>query len=162
MAPLSHASSPPTGGQQGQYHIYGEGLPLPWPFPWARECPVKWSQLAGRYRLEASSSNDEIELKITVINTRGLRMIKIARFDENQQLLAQGAGLLVQNQRMVEVMLQPTRADQPAIRASLKLHFSDLSGSCEMSSLTPILTLQVLSIDEVAEIQYRLVRRYAH
>lgn len=141
-----------------QFVPYGEGMPAPWPFPWAKECPVKWSSLSGRYVMYDEFERGEVDLKLSILNRNGLRMMRISRFSSDGKILSDGFSVMTNSQKSVRVYLRPMSSRTPPVWASLKLHF-DKDFSCEMSRLVPILTLHERRANSSSEAQYRLVRR---
>lgn len=133
-----------------------EGLPLPWPFPWAKECPVDWQRMAGRYVLSDSVNEEEIDLKITVITTNGFRLVRLSRIDHHGQVVADGFAYVSLNQRMLRMKLVPRdRYDSPSW-ALIKLHYSDWNLGCAEDHLVPILSLE--RNNSSRSNHYRLVR----
>lgn len=144
---------------KGQFHPYGEGLPLPWPFPWAEDCLVQWSKITGRYLLEDNAEKQEVELKISMVTQRGQRSIRISRFDRHGVMISDGRVPLTADQRSVDVELRPLTSEGYPVLASLKMYYDSADYSCEMSRLVPILALTELRPEKQKEVQYRLVRR---
>jgi hypothetical protein len=138
---------------------YGEGLPLPWPFPWAEECPVKWSSISGRYLLADSDLGQAVELKISIVTQKGLRLVRISRFDRQGLMISDGFVPVSLDQRSVHLELRPLVEGALPIQASLKLFHSSDDHSCLMSRLVPILSLVERDVDKVNEVHYRLIRR---
>lgn len=146
-------------GKEPQYKLYGEGLPLPWPFPWAEDCPVQWSALSGRYTMLDSESKDEVQLTISIVTDHGFRFLRISRFASDGTFLSDGVTFLARNQRSARVYLNPLDDRQPPLWANIKLYYASEIFSCEMNSLVPILSLIEKQNEKNVETRYRLVRR---
>ena len=135
----------------------GQGLPLPWPFPWAKECPVNWASMEGQYILAEDSLDEEADIGMTILTDRGMRLISVARYTPSGRLLSDGVAFVELDQKTIEFDLQPRRKGQVTIRALLKLHYSDWDLGCSENKLVPILTLtKVTNLKKQTE--YRLVR----
>jgi hypothetical protein len=157
---LAEFSSRNSGGGKGeQFKPYGEGLPMPWPFPWAKDCAVKWSTVSGRYLLFESDSHHEVELKISMVTQKGLRFMRISRFTSEGVMISDGLTPVTIDQRSVQVQLRPLTPGGYPVYASLKYYYDTSDFSCEMSRLVPILALTEKRPDHVTQVQYRLIRR---
>lgn len=137
---------------------YGEGLPLPWPFPWAKECPVRWMDLTGRYVLVNSERSEIISLRISVVSEYGLRVLRISRFDHYGHMLADGVTFLTDDQKAVRVHLWPMNPASEPMWANLRLYYRDNGFSCAVDRLVPILSIIRQKANITTEIQYRLLR----
>lgn len=135
---------------------HGQGLPLPWPFPWAKECPVNWATMEGRYVLAEDSMDEQVDIGMTILTDRGMRLISIARYTQSGRLLSDGITFVRMDQKIIELELRPRRKGQVSINAILKLHYGDWDLGCTQAKLVPILTLQKINVKKQA--QYRLVR----
>ncbi len=145
-------------GQQ-KFFPYGEGLPLPWPFPWAKDCPVVWSSLSGRYMMLDSQYEEEMELKISVLTKDGMKLMRISRYNYYGAVVAEGFAWLTMNQKSVGVHLRPLSKKANPMYANIKLYYADSDYNCSMTSLVPILSLVEKRPNMTTEVQYRLVRR---
>ncbi len=145
-----------TAGAAEKFQPYGEGMPAPWPFPWAKECPVKWSNLTGRYVMYDQFQGDDIDLKLSIVSREGLQMMRISRYARGGGMISDGITLITERQKSVRVYLRPLTTKTQPMWASLKLHF-DRDYSCEMSRLVPILSLFERRDNITTEAQYRLV-----
>lgn len=152
------ASAQGSFGSDNIFRPYGEGLPLPWPFPWAKECPVKWQSISGRYAMMDSSQQD-VDLKISILTEDGLKVMRITRYNAMGGMVSDGFSFITENQRSIRVYLRPLNKEQAPLWANIKLYHSDYSQSCEMSRLVPILSIVEKRINKTVETQYRLVRR---
>lgn len=141
-----------------KFQPYGQGMPAPWPFPWAKECPIKWSSLTGRYVMYDEFAGDDIDLKLSIVSREGLKMMRISRYSRSGIMISDGITVVTEKQKSVRVYLRPLDKDTLPMWASLKLHF-DKDYSCEMNSLVPILSLFERRNNITTEAQYRLVRR---
>jgi len=135
-----------------------EGLPLPWPFPWAKECPVDWQSMQGRYLLSDSSNQEQIDLKITVVTSHGFRLVRMSRYSRNGEMIADGFNFVSLNQRMLRMRLVPKSPFESPIWALVKLHYSDWNLGCAADHLVPILTLERANSSSSTASHYRLVR----
>lgn len=142
----------------GVFKPFGEGLPLPWPFPWAKECPMNWEKLAGRYSLEDSAMREEIDLKISIVRRSGYRWVRVARFDQNGQKISDGQVMVERNQKSIRVRLRPLDERERYTWASLKMYYSDDKHLCAEKMLVPILTLEAEEDNQMVQTQYRLIR----
>lgn len=139
----------------------GEGLPLPWPFPWAKECPVDWQRMAGRYVLSDSINDEQIDLKITVVTSPGFRLVQLSRYDRSGRIIAHGFSFVSLNQRMLRMKLvlhNSTDVSTDSGSASIKLHYSDWNLGCAEDHLVPILTFERSNSSTKSTNHYRLVR----
>jgi|GEM_PF-6320068 len=147
-----------VGTAQAEVRPRGEGLPLPWPFPWAKECPVDWQKMAGRYVLSDSLEQEQIDLKITVVTSHGFRLVRLSRYDRYGMLIADGFSFVSLNQRMLRMKLVPKDYYENSIWALIKLHYSDWNLGCAEDHLVPILTLERANSSNHSTNHYRLVR----
>jgi hypothetical protein len=122
--------------------VHAEGLPLPWPFPWARECAISWDSMQGRYALSEDYSQGEIDLHIRVVVNRGARMAILARYDRGGSLLSSGSSYIYPGQRSLYVHLKPAKRNEPHVWARIRMHFWSWSRDCRAEALVPILTLE--------------------
>lgn len=141
-----------------RFQPYGEGMPAPWPFPWAKECPIKWSGLTGRYVMFDQFQQDEIDLKLSIVSREGLKMMRISRYSREGVMISDGITVITEKQKSVRVYLRPLTTKTMPMWAALKLHF-DKDYSCDMNRLVPILSLFERRDNLMTEAQYRLVRR---
>ncbi len=136
----------------------GEGLPLPWPFPWAKECPVNWASMEGRYTLEDDSSDEQIDLKITILTQKGMRMVRLSRYSQSGALISDGFSFVSTNQKMIRLYLYPRHRNEAPIWALIKLHHWSWDLGCSEDQLVPILTLEKTNSHVRKQSQYRLIR----
>ncbi len=134
------------------------GLPLPWPFPWAKECPVDWQKMAGRYVLSEHDNKEQIDLKITVITSNGFRLVRLSRYDRNDKMIADGFSFVTLNQRMLRMKLVPHNFRDEPSWALIKLHYADGEFGCGEDHLVPILTFEKENSFSHVSSQYRMVR----
>lgn len=142
----------------GPVHAYGQGLPLPWPFPWAKECPVHWESLQGRYSMAHSEHHEAIQLNISFLNKFGLRLVRVARLDQKGNLLSEGIAIIHDGQRSIKMPLNPIDSLSAPITAELKFYYSSRVLSCDEDYLVPILTLKDPANPSNDHIDYRLIR----
>lgn len=140
----------------------GEGLMVPWPFPWAEACPVNWESMAGRYELYNSARDEEIDIKITIEEQYGTRRVHVSRYTGEGDLVGDGTTYIGETENVVSLWLYPTDKDAPPTWATLKLYYSNESYSCGADTLVPILTLEFPSRPERKQKQFRLVRLNPH
>ena len=143
---------------QAEVRPKAEGLPLPWPFPWAKECPVNWQSMAGRYVLSDSSNEEQIDLKIAVINVHGFRLVRLSRLDGQGRLITDGFSFVSLNQRMLRMKLVGQDSPDDSIWALIKLHYTDGNLGCADDHLVPILTLERTNSSSSATSYYRLIK----
>lgn len=136
-----------------------DGLPLPWPFPWAKDCPVDWERLDGRYFLSDSSQSQQIELKITVVSNFEFSMVGLARYSSDGAMISEGFSWVPTGERFINIKLIPKVRGEDSVDALLKLHyFNDNDLRCSDDNLVPILTLDRESSSHHTKSHYRLVR----
>lgn len=140
------------------YVIFGEGLPLPWPFPWAKECPVDWSSMQGRYVLSDSADEEEIDLDISVVERMGSKLVRVARYNRFGRRLAEGFAIVGENQRAIRLLLKPVGWADQAIWATIQLHYQRAEQRCSEDNLVPILTLEGANGGKPSQKQYVLLK----
>ena len=141
------------------FRPFGEGLPLPWPFPWAKDCPVEWSNLIGRYTMVDNSLGEEVAIRISLISHHRLHVLRISRYSPVGELLSDGFSFITENQRIMRVYLRPYAPGQEPLWATIRLFFDDNDLVCAKDRLVPILSLWHRREGVMSETQYRLVRR---
>lgn len=150
--------------------VRAEGLPLPWPFPWAKECPVDWSELQGRYDLSDNVSRDRIDVKVRVATKKGLKLVHISRFSQTGVLLAEGTTVIGQDpnsaqisdqksdQKSIKIYMVPIQPERTAQWAKIDLRYDSWDLQCTMDHLVPILTLESAASHTRQAVQYKLVK----
>lgn len=138
---------------------YGQGLPLPWPFPWAKECEVHWESIPGRYALSDNAAHEEMELKITFIKKFGVSLVRVKRISNDGILLSEGLTAIYQGQRSFRLRLEPHQEGQPVIWASLKFYYGGRELRCDDSYLVPILALEKEGFPNNQRTEYRLIKQ---
>lgn len=136
----------------------GQGLPLPWPFPWAKECPVNWKSMEGRYLLSDSNYGDQIDLKITIVEKVGYKLVRVSRYSAGGMLLSDGFTWVSEDEKMVRLWLYPKDTDESPTWAIIKLYYGTAALRCSADQLIPILTLEQPNIPDQDQKQFRLVR----
>ncbi len=139
-------------------HTSSEGLPLPWPFPWAKECPMDWRELGGHYMLADTDLNSRLDITISASPDRGLRLVRVARYTSYGQVLYQGFAAVSENLKTIRVELMPAEKDQLPIQAIIKLFYQSSQIGCAADHLVPILTLVVSKDCTTQKIQYKMVK----
>ena len=139
-------------------HSYAEGLPLPWPFPWAKECPMDWSEMNGRYLLADGANADQIDLAVTVVTDRGFKMVRVSRFSGDGHLIYDGFTMVNEQQKTIRLHLIPTNNKLPAQFAIIKLHYVSWESQCTADHLIPILTVGRIESESEEKIQYKMVK----
>ena len=135
-----------------------DGLPVPWPFPWAKDCPIEWSAMAGRYLLSDSKTLQYIDIKITPLTKEGFKLVRVARYDQNSELMFDGFTYISVNQRTLRLSLMPTGPGQDPLWAVIKLHFQSNDLRCAVDQLVPILTLEPMDPKNTQVSRYKLVK----
>jgi hypothetical protein len=139
---------------------YAEGLPLPWPFPWARDCSVDWASMEGEYTLVETDSGDQISLRISAINKLNVRVARVARISQSGTIMSEGFTFLTNGQKTIRLWLFSVGEDDPPMWASIVMYYPSNRLQCQVEELVPILTME--RFDRVtrtrSQIQYRLVR----
>ncbi len=141
-----------------EFRPYAEGLPLPWPFPWAEGCPAEWAALDGTYVLKGRTDQDTVEIKITVGEYYGMGTMQISRYSPRGTLLSDGWSFLWPRSRYISIYLWPRAEEVQPMKASLKFHFNK-NFNCQISQLVPILTIEEMYSDHTNRTQFRLVRQ---
>lgn len=140
----------------------GQGVPLPWPFPWAKDCEVDWKSMQGEYTLTSESDLGSIDIRISVISEFGFKLVHISRYDTEGKLIAGGFNFVSKNQKVLRLYMFPIDSKERLSYAVIKLHYQSKVISCAQDQLVPILTVEAVKndgtpLDEPAE--YRLVRK---
>lgn len=137
-----------------------EGLPLPWPFPWAKECPVDWDGMAGKYVLtDGSMTNGHITVRISIVTKHGDRLMRVTRVGSHGEVVYDGSTTLLPDQRVVHVYLVPQDKTSDVVYATIKLFYASEEMDCTENQLVPILSIRpVNSTDPNDQVEYRLVR----
>ena len=143
---------------RGSSRPFGQGLPLPWPFPWAKECPVDWKSLDGRYVLSESDDQEQIDLDISIIESLGFKIVHVARFTRTGLLIYEGFNFVGHNQRTIRLFLWPQRSYEPGTMAMIQLHYQGVDLHCTDENLIPILTLERVDSEQTSRTQYVLLR----
>lgn len=117
------------------------GMPLPWPFPWAKECAIDWEALAGSYVLQDSVEAQFLDLTVTVLLHDNYRLIRVSRYDQSGVEVASGFSVVTNDQRSLRMRLQPFVEDEPTMVATIRLYYRSRMLSCSQEELVPILGL---------------------
>jgi hypothetical protein len=142
---FSVAQAQPPGNSQ-------DGWPLPWPFPWAKECPMDWGSMNGVYKLAASAKYGRLVLHVTQAGGKnGLMLVHVSRVSSRGKLLYDGSTYVTPDQNVLSLYMQPQFApDEPSIWAVIKMHYQSAVMSCDAADLVPILTVAPLDQDSGA------------
>lgn len=140
--------------------IAGEGLPLPWPFPWAKECPVEWQSLEGKYALADSSKNEQLQISFhNLTKTKGgLKLARIARLGKDGELIAEGFNVFTENQRSLRLSLYPLDQAEAIQAVVIKLFYQSSSFACTKQNLVPIMSVEKRGSSTTGTTSYRLVK----
>ncbi len=149
-------------GSPDRFQLYGQGLPLPWPFPWAKDCPVNWKNMEGRYGLSDNLEREEINLDITVVERMGFKVVRVARYHRDGRLVADGFTFVGDSQRTIRLLLKPKIRSQRAIWATIQLHYQGFELLCSEDNLVPILTLEISGSSGPSQTQYVLLKLTRH
>ena len=138
----------------------GEGLPLPWPFPWAKECPVEWQSLEGKYALADSSKEEVLKISFHKLTKSkdGLKLAHVARLRADGTLVAEGFGTFTENQRSLRLSLYPLDVKEAAQAVVIKLFYQSESFACTKQNLVPILTVEKRGSSTTGTTSYRLIK----
>jgi hypothetical protein len=138
-----------------------DGLPGPWPFPWAKECPMNWEDMEGRYMLSDSRSSDQVILRVTVQMKKSTRLVRVSRYTKHGSLIYDGATYVDEDQRIIRLYLSPTKSDGPPVWAVIKLHYQSWEvDSCSADRLVPILTVGTSDPYDPSSNQYKMIKVY--
>ena len=135
-----------------------EGLPLPWPFPWARQCSVDWAVMQGSYFLSESSDYERIELQVTDLADPNYRMVNVARVANDGTVLFSGVTTITARQKTVHLFLSSVSNPGQLIWASIKLHYTSGVKACSPDMLVPILTIENSDDKDHSPLQYRMIK----
>ena len=128
----------------------------PWPFPWAKECPVNWDTLGGYYLLaKDTTTNGGVSLRISVISKDGLRLLRVSRYSNLGSWKYEGTTFVTENQKLVRLYLSPVNHKGDPIWAIIKLHYVSDIMECSADRLVPIMTLQA-SDNEEEYVDYKM------
>jgi hypothetical protein len=134
-------------------HPQGEGLPLPWPFPWAKECPVKWQSLEGTYTLYNKMVDDQITLRVEMTSRY---RVTVSRLAADGTVLNKGSVAFDSTDRELTVTLRPKFSGVDKIKANLRFyHKQGHASACTKDAIEPIVTL---GDDEAEQIPFQMVR----
>ena len=142
----------------GSIRSSADGLPVPWPFPWAKDCPIEWSAMGGRYLLSDAKNLQYIDLKFTAMTKEGFKLVHVARYNQNAELLYEGFTYVSENQRTLRLSLMPSDRTAEALSAVIKLHYQSNDLRCAANYLVPILTLEPMDSNNSQVTRYKLVR----
>lgn len=149
----------PLASAQSYVRPFGDGMPLPWPFPWAKDCDVDWAAMEGRYLLTPSKLGMQLDLKISVVAELNFTLIRVSRYGQDGQLLADGYVWVSAKQKTVRLWLFPLRRGDPPTWAVLKLHYTrEKVAGCPAEFMIPILTLDQVDNTTHTQAQYKLIR----
>lgn len=140
------------------YRPMGDGMPLPWPFPWAKDCPVDWESMQGRYLLTPSAAKEQVDLQIHVVTSMNFKLVRVSRYGSDGVVIADGYIWIPAKQKTVRLWLFPLRPGDPPTWAVLKLYHRSSLKNCDQEGLIPILTLEQMDNSVRTQSQYRLVR----
>jgi hypothetical protein len=116
-------------------------VPLPWPFPWSRQCPMEWTGIEGRYHLVNQTDGEQIELRIDNHGSKGNPQITMWRLASDGTVNSVGMSDFAQQQSEVHVYMVPSRGrPQVAYWASIRMY---TAGQCSADAeIVPILELR--------------------
>ncbi len=148
-----------AAADQSNLSPFKQGLPLPWPFPWAKECPIDWKSMEGRYLLSDSMQEEELDIKITVISQMDLKLVRVSRYSRAGKLIADGFTMVNSKRRTLRLYMMPLDRQSTPLWAVIRLYYQSSVFSCSQDQLVPILTLDPPVGTDQTPTQYRLVRR---
>ncbi|HMN67351.1 MAG TPA: hypothetical protein PKC28_02320 [Bdellovibrionales bacterium] len=135
---------------------FTDGMPIPWPFPWAKDCEVDWNDLNGNFIL-ADYSSEQVQISIHVVVEQGLQFARVIHYDRDGYALAFGMGLVSKDQHGIEMNMYPVSASsRAATSAVVRLYHRSEILTCSQDSLIPILTLTRKEAGRTVEAHYRL------
>jgi hypothetical protein len=153
---LCVALSLPLAGASGHTQ---DGWPLPWPFPWAKECPMNWDQLDGTYLLSDSNDAERLVLRINVLTKRGMRLIHVTRYSDQGRILFDGTSTVTEKQKVIGLWLNSMSGTRLRVWAIIKMHYQTPIASCAVANLIPILTVQAIGNDGPPDgVDYKMVK----
>jgi hypothetical protein len=136
----------------------GEGLPLPWPFPWAKECPVEWMSMEGKYAMADSSRQEQLDISFHTVTKGGYKLARVARLDKDGALIAEGFNVVTANQRTLRLFLFPLDRTQSTESVVIKLYYQSSSSACSAQNLVPIMSVEKRGSSTTGTTNYRLVK----
>jgi hypothetical protein len=138
-----------------------DGMPSPWPFPFAKDCPMAWDNLGGLYNMSDSNTRDQILVKVNEGDDASVKVIRVVRMSSKGRARAFGLAMVLEDEREFHVhMIPATKSDGPDTWVGVRMYYTSLVKSCEASYLVPIMTV---SRDEANTDQsdYVLIRQQA-
>lgn len=116
----------------------------PWPFPWAKECPVNWEALNGYYTLSESNGNGEVTMRISVEDKGTLRLMRVIRYSSGNEgaWMYSGEIYISKKQKLIRLYLDPVNGKGGPIWAAIKLHYMSEVRQCSVDYLVPIVSMQ--------------------
>lgn len=121
------------------------GLPGPWPFPWAKECPILWQEVDGAYAFFDSQDKLISWLKITIKPVKAGAnpgyLLEAVLMDDGNLPIGFGVSRVSVDDRRVAFWLLPTDGSPAPIRAVIKFHYASSVRSCSRDRLVPVLTV---------------------
>ena len=113
----------------------------PWPFPWAKDCPMVWESLAGDYTMVGSANEDQIVVRVSSSSDGDLRTIRLVRLTSLGEVKAIGLAIVSAEEREVKVHMIPVVPDYPSSWVTLRMYYNSEVSSCDIKTLVPILTV---------------------
>lgn len=139
---------------------HSDGLPVPWPFPWAKECPISWQSFEGLYTLAESGTKDQLLISVHPTSSRrGLKLVRAVRLSENGYTLAQGFSIIGQTQKAIKITLVPVDEWGESTVATIKLYYQSDTRNCSDKNLIPILSLYESGRDGEHLTHYRMLKK---
>lgn len=113
----------------------------PWPFPWAKDCPMAWENLDGEYKMVGSSKQDQIIVRVSTNEKNGLRTIRLVRTTYDGLVSAFGLAIVFPDEREVKIHMIPMAEGYQSSWVTLRMYYNSSIASCDMQSLVPILSV---------------------
>lgn len=113
----------------------------PWPFPWAKDCPMVWENLEGDYKMIGSTYEDQIVVRVSSSADGDLRTIRLVRLTSTGEVRSVGLAIVAAEEREVKIHMIPVAQDYPPSWVTLRMYYNSDVNSCDIQSLVPILTV---------------------
>jgi len=133
------------------------GLPVPWPFPWAKDCPMDWSTYDGMYSLTANTSIGRLNLKVQAEGADGLLLVHVTRVNSKGKVTYDGTTYIEETQKVLALWLVPAENPRaPSVWAEIRMHYNSKQLTC--ADTVPVLTVAPNQDQEADATAYELIR----
>lgn len=134
-----------------------DGLPVPWPFPWAKECPTDWNAFEGVYKMTTNSDAGRLTFRVDGEGEGGLLRVRVTRLSPKGRPTYDGSTYIDFTQKVVALWLTPTDdASHPSVWGEIRLHYNSKDLTC--ANTVPVLTVAPDEQKEAEGTAYELIR----